>query len=263
MKNASIKLCGCILLLASANAKAGAIQWLTDLPKAQSKANAEKKSVLLVFHGSDWCPPCVEMQRQLLESPAFEAYAQKALVLVDVDFPQNVKQSDDLKQPNLALKTKFNVGDSLPAIVLLNESGETVFQEAGYESGGASGVISNLWRHAKPLSSAPDAARYHNVGVEEFARLVADKQNVILDVRTREEFQAGHLIGALNIDVTAPDFGQKVEALDKNKTYLVHCASGGRSAKACEKLSVIDFHDLYNLSGGYRAWVKAGQPVAK
>ena len=58
---------------------------------------------------------------------------------------------------------------------------------------------------------------FKNLGVDEFAKLAADKQNVILDVRTSGEYKAGHLAGAVNLDVNAPDFKTKVAELDKNK----------------------------------------------
>ena len=61
----------------------------------------------------------------------------------------------------------------------------------------------------------------------------------------------------------ASDFEAKAAALDKGKTYLVHCASGIRSVRACEKLEKLDFPSLYNLPGGFKAWVKAGEPVEK
>ena len=93
--------------------------------------------------------------------------------------------------------------------------------------------------------------------------MAADKQNVILDVRTPGEFSAGHIPGAVNLDYNAPDFQEKAAALDKSKTYLVHCAAGVRSARACEKLIHLDFPNLYNLPGGFKAWAKAGQPVEK
>ena len=93
--------------------------------------------------------------------------------------------------------------------------------------------------------------------------MAVDKRNVILDVRTPGEFAAGHLAGAVNLDYNAPDFGAKVAVLDKTKTYLVHCASGVRSVRACEQLGRLDFPKLYNLTGGFRAWTKAGQPVEK
>jgi len=104
---------------------------------------------------------------------------------------------------------------------------------------------------------------FQNLSVEEFAKMADDKRNVILDVRTPEEFEAGHLPGAVNLDVKAPDFREKAAALDKSKTYLVHCASGVRSVKACEALCHLNFPKLYNLPGGFKAWVKAGKPVEK
>src|SRR5262245_49956905 len=67
---------------------------------------------------------------------------------------------------------------------------------------------------------------FKNVNVDEFEKMRADKQSRVLDVRTAREFATGHLPGAINIDINAPDFEQKVAALDKSKSYLVHCAAG-------------------------------------
>jgi rhodanese-related sulfurtransferase len=105
--------------------------------------------------------------------------------------------------------------------------------------------------------------KYQNIGVEEFAKLRANKENRVLDVRTAKEFATGHMPGAINIDINAPDFEQKVSSLDKTKTYLVHCAAGVRSARACGQMSGLNFPSLYNLEGGFRAWEKAGKPVEK
>jgi len=102
-----------------------------------------------------------------------------------------------------------------------------------------------------------------NVGVEEFDKLRADKKNVVLDVRTPEEFAKGHIPGAINVDFNAPDFQKKVAELDKSKTYLVHCAAGVRSAKACTVMDKIAFPNIVNLEPGFRAWEKAGKPVEK
>lgn len=251
---------------AARQASTTGLTWLTDLPKAQAQAKAEGKSVLLFFHGSDWCPTCLEMQRQVFDSPEFTQYARRALVLVDVDFPEKKSQSDEVKRANLALKARFNFSDELgggyPTLVLLNEAGGTVFQETGYSGGGPAEVLPKLERHTDTAALATDAA-FKNLSVEEFARMAADKQNVILDVRTATEFKAGHLAGAVNLDLNAPDFEAKAALLDKSKTYLVHCASGGRSVKACENLSRLDFPKLYNLPGGFRAWAQAGKPVEK
>jgi rhodanese-related sulfurtransferase len=119
---------------------------------------------------------------------------------------------------------------------------------------------------AAPLLAAdkpPVPPSVKNVGVEEFDKLRADKKNVVLDVRTPEEFAKGHIPGAINVDFNAPDFQKKVAELDKSKTYLVHCAGGVRSAKACTAMDKIAFPNIVNLEPGFRAWEKAGKPVEK
>jgi rhodanese-related sulfurtransferase len=118
-----------------------------------------------------------------------------------------------------------------------------------------------------PDAAAPqtriDTNRATNVGVKEFEKLRSDSTAVVLDVRTPKEYESGHMPGAINIDANSPDFERKVKALDPNKVYLVHCAAGVRSAKACDKLSKLNFTHLYNLEGGMRAWEKAGNKSEK
>jgi len=115
----------------------------------------------------------------------------------------------------------------------------------------------------RPSAEKQEAKAFKNVGVAEFEKLRADKKNIVLDVRTQKEFQAGHIPGAVNIDVNAPDFPEKIAGLEKNKTYLVHCAAGVRSAKACDKMSHLAFPKLYNLEGGFKAWEGAGNKPEK
>jgi phage shock protein E len=241
--------------------------WLTDLPQAQGRAKSEGKSVLLFFHGSDWCPPCVEMQREVFDSPEFARFARKTLVPVDVDFPAKRKQDEALRQANLALKAKFNLSqdptEGFPAIVLLDNEGHTIFQETGYATGTSADVLARLQRHTGTGAPVNRSGAFQDLSVEQFAKMAADTNNVILDVRTSGEFNAGHIAGAINLDVTAPDFPQKAAALDRSKVFLVHCASGVRSVRACEQLGRLDFPKLYNLPGGFKAWVKAGEPVER
>ena len=84
-----------------------------------------------------------------------------------------------------------------------------------------------------------------------------------IDVRSPAEFAEDHIPGAINVDFNAPDFQKKVAELDKSKTYLVHCAGGVRSAKACTLMDKSAFTNLFNLDPGFRAWEKAGKPVEK
>lgn len=93
--------------------------------------------------------------------------------------------------------------------------------------------------------------------------LETDKNVVVLDVRTPDEYKEGHLKGALNVDYLARDFEQQLARLDKTKPYLVHCASGGRSADTMPMLQKLGFKNVRELEGGIEAWRKAGMPVVK
>jgi rhodanese-related sulfurtransferase len=136
---------------------------------------------------------------------------------------------------------------------------------------GALTLILALAAAAAPLRGADSPkqespagkATVRNVGVEEFDTLRANKEFVVLDVRTEGEFSKGHIPGAVLLDFNSPDFSKKVAQLDKNKTYLVHCAAGARSAKACSLMDKLEFKHLVNLEPGFRAWEKAGKPVEK
>jgi rhodanese-related sulfurtransferase len=93
---------------------------------------------------------------------------------------------------------------------------------------------------------------------KEYERLRSTGKVVVLDVRTPAEFAAGHVPGALNLDLNGSDFTNRVETLDRSKTYLVNCTAGVRGAKACDLLHRLQFSKLFNLDGGLAAWEHAG-----
>ncbi len=105
--------------------------------------------------------------------------------------------------------------------------------------------------------------KIEHVDADGAAKLTADKKAVVLDVRTPKEYEAGHVAGAKLIDFNAADFEKKLAALDKGKTYLVHCAAGGRSTKSLEVFKKLEFKSVVHLDGGFKAWEKAGKPVEK
>ena len=112
-------------------------------------------------------------------------------------------------------------------------------------------------------TTAPSAIT-KRIGLEEFDKLRAANTNiVILDVRSAAEFEKGRMAGATNIDISSFRFEQKVRALDKSKTYVVTCAVGMRSARACKKLDGMGFKELYDLAPGFDGWKKAGRPFEK
>jgi phage shock protein E len=95
-----------------------------------------------------------------------------------------------------------------------------------------------------------------------FEKLRASRNVVVLDVRSSAEFATGHVPGAVNLDVNATNFTSQARALDKSKSYLVHCMAGVRGAKACDAMRRLQFPKLFNLDGGLAAWEHAGyQPV--
>ena len=119
-------------------------------------------------------------------------------------------------------------------------------------------------KDANPVAPTAAAAVAKDVSPDEAQKLLKDNPKlVVLDVRTPEEYAAGHIAGAKNIDFTAPDFATKVEGLDKTTPYLVHCAAGGRSGKTLELIKEKGFVAIYHLNGGWKAWEKAGKPVEK
>jgi len=93
-----------------------------------------------------------------------------------------------------------------------------------------------------------------NVSGKVFREKMTEGNVVILDVRTKAEVMDGIIPSAINIDIMSPDFKQKIEQLDKNKTFLVYCRSGNRSGSACGFMESLGFNHLYNLNGGMMLW---------
>ena len=81
-------------------------------------------------------------------------------------------------------------------------------------------------------------------------------REILVDVRTPVEFDAGHIDGALNIDWFSEDFNEQVKKLEKNKTIYVYCKKGGRSLKSQARLKELGFLNVVNLDGGFDAYSK-------
>jgi len=96
---------------------------------------------------------------------------------------------------------------------------------------------------------------------ESFAQAAEQPGVVLVDVRTPEEFAAGHIAGAVNIDLNAADFPARIAELDPTTTYAVYCRSGNRSATATAFMLDQGFAPPYELQNGIVAWQGAGLPV--
>jgi thiol:disulfide interchange protein len=94
--------------------------WSTDLDKALAEAKAAKKSVLVEFTGSDWCPPCIAMRKNVFSKKEFVQAASKNFILVELDFPKADKALADKNKP---LAEKYKI-EGFPTVILLDPEGK-------------------------------------------------------------------------------------------------------------------------------------------
>ena len=86
------------------------------------------------------------------------------------------------------------------------------------------------------------------------AKLKKEKNWVILDVRTAEEFKDGHIKGAINIDIKQPDALAKIDKLDHNAKYIVHCRTNHRSKIAVDHMVQSGFKTVFQMTDGFTGW---------
>lgn len=86
---------------------------------------------------------------------------------------------------------------------------------------------------------------------------------IVLDVRTPIEYKRGHIKGAININYYSFSFKEKIAALDRDKTYLVHCATGVRSGRSLPIMLEAGFNNLLHMDGGFKLWKQSGHPIIK
>ena len=98
---------------------------------------------------------------------------------------------------------------------------------------------------------------------EAAATLEDTTPEIVLDVRTPEEFAEGHIAGAINVDYYAADFRSQLEALDPGANYVLYCRSGNRSAETAQLLNDLEFQAVDEIDGGILAWLDAGLPLAR
>jgi rhodanese-related sulfurtransferase len=91
----------------------------------------------------------------------------------------------------------------------------------------------------------------------------AEKNLIILDVRTADEFRDGHIKGAINIDIKQPDALQKIDKLDHNAKYIVHCRTNHRSKIAVDHMVQSGFKTIYQMTDGFNGWNTNRLPMEK
>jgi len=98
-----------LLLIGSVTAQSQELTWHTNLDKAMAISKKSKKPLLMFFTGSDWCGWCIKLQKEVLKTPEFEAWAKENVVLVEVDYPRRTAQEEAIKVQNAQLQQSFQI----------------------------------------------------------------------------------------------------------------------------------------------------------
>jgi thioredoxin-related protein len=117
-------------------------KWETDFELAKQRAKDEKKDILVDFTGTDWCSWCIKLKKEVFDQPAFQEYAKKNLIMVELDFPRKKVLDEKLKKQNAELAEKYEV-QGYPTILLLNSKGREVAR-TGYQEGGPEKYIEHV-----------------------------------------------------------------------------------------------------------------------
>lgn len=104
--------------------------WQTDFKKAKELSATENKNIILVFQGSDWCAPCIKLDREIWSTEEFKAYATSHFIMLQADFPRKKANAlpDDQQQANALLAEKYNKKGIFPFVVVLDCEGNVLGQ---------------------------------------------------------------------------------------------------------------------------------------
>lgn len=116
--------------------------WGENLEEAVQVAQNENKAVLVNFTGSDWCKWCFKLSDEVFSQDEFASYAAENLVLVKIDFPRNISQSNETKIYNQNLAQRFRI-QGFPTILVINNQGQLV-AKTGYQPGGAANYVNHI-----------------------------------------------------------------------------------------------------------------------
>ena len=119
--------------------------WQTNFETTKALAHNQNKTIVLVFMGSDWCAPCMKLEKEIWSSEEFKAYAQNHFIMHKADFPRKKKNKADAEQVkhNKALAEKYNTKGYFPYVALLDKNGK-VLGHTGYKKLSPDAYIKHL-----------------------------------------------------------------------------------------------------------------------
>ena len=226
----------------SAEKKSEAV-WLTDLAAAKKQAAAEKKPILMFFTGSDWCGWCKKLHEDVLDKDEFQTFAKENLILLELDFPNSIPQSNALKKQNKALGEKFKVS-GYPTMVLVASDGETeIDRNVGYSKelvGKLKTALKKGSAAKKTDAKAPAQNKTDNAWLTDFEeakkRAAAEKKPILMfftgsdwcgwciklheDVLDKDEFQKFAKENLILLELDFPNSIPQSDALKKQNRAL-------------------------------------------
>ena len=110
-------------------------EWKTNFEEAKKEATEQNKKILLVFSGSDWCAPCIKLDKNIFQWDFFKKEAKKKWILLKADFPKKKgnQLSPELTESNKQLAEKYNKQGNFPLVILLDSNGKVIGMR-GYEN---------------------------------------------------------------------------------------------------------------------------------
>jgi len=114
---------------------------------------------------------------------------------------------------------------------------------------------------SEPASAEQQKGTYENISADQAKQMIDNEEVIILDVRTPEEYESGHIPNARLMNFNSGDFEQQLQELPKGEAILVYCHSGNRSSRAMQQMEESGFTAVYNLEGGISGWKRANHQV--
>jgi thioredoxin-related protein len=129
----------CVISLTNAQ------NWLTNFEEAKTFSSKENKHIILVFQGSDWCAPCIKLDKEIWSTPEFIKYANKHFIMVKADFPKKRKNKlpENQQKQNNQLMEKYNTQGYFPFVAVIDKNGK-ILGSSGYKKTSPSEYIKTL-----------------------------------------------------------------------------------------------------------------------
>ena len=196
--------------------------WFDSFTDAVAKAQKDKKPVLALFTGSDWCPPCQKLEKNILLQPGFKDFASKYLVLLFLDYPREAKLDENLKKQNDSLAQKFGI-EGYPTIHILSPDGKkSVWSTVGYAPlflENLKEAVAGLDKDYPETAKAVKAANEAEAKAKEEARAAKEKAELEEFERQQKAAQRNAELnpwGAGRINRTVQPDPELLKELDKN-----------------------------------------------